>query len=116
MGQDHNHDAECIFCKIAHNEIPAEKVYEDEEIFVVKDIKPLAPVHLLIIPHIHIPTLMDMPDDSALVAKVFNIAKKMAREQGVDEQGFRIFHNVKEWGGQVVFHMHFHLIGGTKLT
>jgi diadenosine tetraphosphate (Ap4A) HIT family hydrolase len=114
MGQDHNHDDDCIFCKIAHGDIPAEKLYDDGEIFVIKDINPLTPVHLLIIPHVHTPTLLDLQDLN-LVGRVFDVARKMAKEQGVDQQGFRILHNVNDWGGQKVFHIHFHLLAGTKL-
>lgn len=114
MGQDHNHDPDCIFCKIAHGDIPAEKLYDDGEICVIKDIHPLTPVHLLIIPHVHTPTLLDL-EDLSLVGKVFDVARKMAQEQGVAEQGFRIMHNVNEWGGQVIFHMHFHLLAGTNM-
>lgn len=116
MGQNEHNESDCIFCKIAKGEIPTEKLYDDGEVFVIKDIAPLTPVHLLIIPHKHVPTLMDLAEDQMdLVAGVFLVAKKMAKEQGVDEKGFRLFHNVNEWGAQVVFHMHFHLIGGIDL-
>jgi histidine triad (HIT) family protein len=107
---------DCIFCKIANGEIPAEKLYEDDEIFVIKDINPLTPVHLLVIPKKHVPTLLDLEEpDAGLVGKVFLIARKVAQEAGVAEQGFRVVHNVNDWGGQKVFHMHFHVLGGVKL-
>ena len=109
-------DPDCLFCKIASGEIPSEKVYDDGEFFVIKDINPLAPVHLLIISYVHVPTLLDLPEVNAnLVGKAFNIAKKMANDMGIAKQGFRIMHNVNKWGGQVIFHMHFHVLGGTKL-
>lgn len=107
---------DCIFCKIASGEIPAEKLYEDDEIFVIKDIAPLTPVHLLVIPKKHVPTLLDLEEpDAELIGKVFLIARKVAHEAGVAEQGFRVVHNVNDWGGQKVFHMHFHVLGGVKL-
>ncbi len=107
--------SDCIFCKIAKGEIPAEKLYDDGEIFCIRDINPMAPTHLLIIPYKHIPTLMDMAsEDLPIVSKVYGVAQKMAREAGVDKDGFRVLHNVKEWGGQMVFHIHFHLLGGVK--
>ncbi len=116
MGQNDHSDKDCVFCKIAKGEIESEKIYDDGEVFVIKDIAPLAPVHLLIIPYRHIPTLMDIEDGQMnLVGNIFKVAKKMAAEHGVDEKGFRVFHNVKEWGAQFVFHIHFHLIGGMDL-
>ena len=117
MAAQFKHDPECIFCKIAAGEIPAEKLYDDGEIFVIKDINPLTPVHLLLVPHAHVPTLMDLPEQNAdLIGKVFLVARQQAEKAGVAQQGFRLMHNVNEWGGQVVMHMHFHLLGGEKLT
>ena len=110
------HDPDCIFCKIASGEILSEKLYDDGEIFVIKDINPLTPIHYLIIPHEHIPTLLDLPEEkAALIGRIHLVANKMAKEAGLDEKGFRLMHNVKEWGGQVVMHIHFHLLGGKKL-
>ncbi|MDP8225514.1 MAG: histidine triad nucleotide-binding protein [Candidatus Lernaella stagnicola] len=110
-----DHDPNCLFCKIDQGEIPSEKLYEDDKVFAIKDIHPAAPVHVLIIPHAHIPTLLDVADDQFdLVAHVFRVACKLAKEFGVAEQGFKVLHNVNEWGGQRVFHIHFHLLGGKK--
>ena len=107
--------SDCIFCKIAHGEIKTEKLYDDGEVFCIKDLHPMSPTHLLIIPHKHIDTLMDMKDeDLGLVGKVFKVAQEMAVRAKVDQEGFRVLHNVREWGGQRVFHMHFHLLGGRK--
>lgn len=108
---------DCIFCKIANGEIPAEKLYEDEDLFVIKDVNPQTPVHLLVIPHKHIPTLMDVEDsDAALISKAFLVARKVAEDAGIAEQGFRIVHNVNDWGGQQVLHIHFHVLGGVKMA
>jgi histidine triad (HIT) family protein len=110
------HDPNCIFCKIAAGQVPSEKLYDDGEFFVIEDMAPLSPTHLLIIPYKHIPSLMDIPDDKMdLVARAFIIAKKMAVEEKIDELGFRVMNNVRSWGGQVVMHLHFHLLGGEKL-
>jgi len=103
----------CIFCKIDRGEIPAEKIYEDDKVFVVKDIAPHAPVHLLIVPHEHTPTLLDL-EDYGIVAHVFKVASELAKRFEIAEQGFIIRPNVNEWGGQRVFHIHFHLLGGRK--
>ena len=111
------HDKDCIFCKIAKGEIPSEKLYEDDDLFVIKDINPMMPVHLLIIPHDHVPTLNDLPKEKAdIVGKVFMAAREMAKRNGIAEDGYRVLHNVNEWGGQRVFHMHFHLLGGKNLS
>lgn len=109
-------DNDCIFCKIASGEIPAEKIYDDGEVFVIRDIAPLTPVHFLIIPHDHVATLLDLEESKAdIIGKIFLVARKVARDAGVAEQGFRVLHNVNEWGGQKVFHMHFHVLGGVKM-
>ena len=107
---------ECLFCKIIKGEIPSDKVYEDELLFAFKDINPKAPVHLLIIPKKHYPTLNDIPDDEmGIVADIHNAIKKLAVEFGVAESGYRVLANVNAEGGQVVFHVHYHLIGGRQL-
>lgn len=108
-------DPDCIFCKIDRGEIPSEKIYEDEKVFAIADLNPAAPLHILIIPHVHIPTLLDMQDaDLGLVGHVFKVAAKLARDNGIAEQGFKVLHNVNQWGGQRVFHIHYHLLGGKK--
>lgn len=111
------YDPECIFCKLSKGEIPAEKLYEDDKVYAIADVNPLAPVHLLIIPHQHVPTLLDLEDGSFdLVGHVFKVGRELAEKQGVAEQGFRLVHNVNDWGGQKVFHMHFHLLAGKKFA
>ncbi len=106
----------CIFCKIANGEIPSEFVYEDDKICAFKDINPIAPVHVLIIPKEHISSAMDINDDNcSLVAHIFNSAKKIAKIMGVDQSGFRLVNNCGADGGQTVMHLHFHLLGGKTL-
>lgn len=106
---------ECLFCKIIKGEIPSEKVYEDDEILAFKDINPLAPVHILVIPKKHIETADDIEEiDEPIIGKIFTVIKKIAKENNL-ENGYRIINNCKEDGGQEVKHLHFHLIGGRKL-
>jgi len=108
--------SDCIFCKIIEGEIPSEKVYEDEEIVAFKDIDPRAPVHVLVVPVEHIPTLNDIePAKDALLGRMVLVATRIAREKGVAESGYRILMNCNKDGGQEVFHLHLHLIGGRSL-
>ena len=103
----------CLFCRMISGEIPVKKVYEDEQLIVIEDIAPVAPVHLLLIPKKHTVNTLDLsPDDSVLVGQVFQVAAKLARELGVAEHGFRIVNNNNAGAGQSVFHLHFHLLGG----
>jgi histidine triad (HIT) family protein len=104
---------DCIFCKIVNNEIPADFLYEDENLVVFKDINPLAPVHLLIVPKRHVRSINDLTDpDRSIVSELIMTAKNMAQKMSVNESGYRIFFNVEKGGGQEVFHLHLHLIGG----
>jgi histidine triad (HIT) family protein len=107
---------DCIFCLIIRGEIPSSKVYEDDMVLAFDDIRPAAPVHVVVIPKQHIPTLMDVEDSQigylhAMMAAV----PKIARLKGIDERGFRIMLNCNPEGGQVVFHLHLHVLGGKKL-
>lgn len=106
---------ECIFCKIVNGEINSEIVYEDDKILAFKDVNPQAPVHILIIPKEHIPTVMDI-EDTELVADIYKIAQKLAREYDIADDGFRVVVNCNDQGGQVVYHIHFHLLGGKELS
>lgn len=104
----------CIFCKIVGKEIPANKIYEDEEIIAFNDIHPAAPVHFLIIPKQHIESLYDIQDKQQnLLGKMMLLAPKLAKEQGC-EDGFRVVINTGRVGGQEVFHLHVHVIGGRE--
>ena len=103
---------DCIFCKIANGEIPANKVYEDNSILAFYDLEPQAPVHILIIPKAHIASAAEIGEaESALAGQLLAAAAKIAREQGL-EQGFRLVTNCGESAGQSVQHLHLHLLGG----
>jgi histidine triad (HIT) family protein len=107
---------DCIFCKIANGQIPCSKVYETDQVLAFDDIHPMAPVHVIVIPKAHIPTLMDLKGErlnvmTALVQAVQDVAKI----KKIDEKGFRTVINCKEEGGQVIFHLHLHVLGGNKL-
>ena len=105
-----------LFTKSIDREIPADIVYEDNEIISFKDINPQAPIHLLIVPKKIIPTLNDLADsDFELIGKMFKVAQKLAKENNLSESGFRTVFNCNEDGGQTVYHLHLHLIGGRQL-
>jgi len=107
----------CIFCKIIKGEIPAKMVYEDESVIAIEDIAPVAPVHVLIIPRKHFVNTLDLdPADNALMGHVMQVAARLARERGLDEQGFRIVNNNNAGAGQSVFHIHFHLLAGRNFA
>ena len=105
-----------IFCKIINKEIPSQIVYEDEEILAFKDIAPKAPVHIVVIPKKHIEKITEIEkEDEAVIGKIYSVINQIAKEQGIAEDGFRVIINCGENGGQEVKHIHFHLLGGTKL-
>ena len=107
---------DCIFCKIANGTIPSKKVYEDDEVVAFDDIHPMAPVHVIIIPKKHIPTMLDVTKtDMSSIGSMFNAAQEVAQIKGINERGFRAVINCNEEGGQVIFHMHMHVLGGKKL-
>ena len=108
---------DCIFCKIINKQIPSEIVYEDEEIIAFKDIQPVAPIHILVVPKKHISSVMELnKEDAELVGKIYFVIKKLAVEFNVEKEGFRIVTNCGENAGQTVKHIHFHLLGGKKLA
>lgn len=108
---------DCIFCKIINKEIPSNIVYEDEEILAFKDIAPQAPIHIVVIPKKHIEKITHIQkEDEALIGKIYSVINQIAKEQGIAEEGFRVIINCGENGGQEVKHIHFHLLGGTKLS
>lgn len=105
-----------MFCRIINGEIATDFVYQDEEIVVFKDINPKAPVHLLIVPKKHLENLNDVEEiDQPLLGKVLLTAKKMANLEGIDKTGFRLLVNNGSDAGQIINHLHFHLLGGKKL-
>lgn len=102
----------CLFCKIARGDIPSKKVYEDEEVLAFHDINPVAPVHFMLIPKLHLSSLLEAEaEHAALLGRMLLLAPKLAREQGL-EKGFRTVINSGKGGGQEVFHLHIHIIGG----
>ena len=104
---------DCLFCKILAREVPAEIVYEDDDVLAFNDIYPKAPFHVLIIPKKHIATLNDLEDsDTKLAGMLFTAAKKIAVEQGFADDGYRMMMNCGEGGGQIIFHIHLHLMAG----
>ncbi|MFC7748604.1 histidine triad nucleotide-binding protein [Paenibacillus thermoaerophilus] len=108
---------DCIFCKIVSGDIPSTKVYENDDVLAFRDIQPQAPVHILIIPKKHIPTWNDLtPEDGRIVAEIAKAAQIVAREQNVADSGYRLVNNCNKDGGQVVYHLHVHLLGGEKLA
>lgn len=106
----------CIFCRIAKGEIPAEKLYEDERFVAFKDIKPIAPTHILVVPKEHIPTLNEVGNDKAdLASGLLRAAKEVAKKAGIAESGYRMVINCNREAGQEIFHLHVHVIGGRQL-
>jgi histidine triad (HIT) family protein len=111
-------DANCIFCKIIAGKIPSRKVYEDEHVFAFHDIAPWAPIHFLIIPKLHIPSMMHLaPEHAALMGHMMALAPKLAAQEGCNpypDGGFRIVVNNGSEGGQEVHHLHMHVMGGPR--
>ncbi|MBP3481136.1 MAG: histidine triad nucleotide-binding protein [Clostridia bacterium] len=107
---------DCIFCKIISGEIPSSKVYEDEYVYAFNDINPMAPVHILVIPKTHISNVMDVnSENSDIIAHIFEAIAVIAKQQKL-EKGFRVVSNCNEYAGQTVFHLHFHILGGRRLS
>jgi histidine triad (HIT) family protein len=110
-------DPGCLFCRIVAGEIPSTTVAEDDAVVAIRDIAPRAPTHVLLLPREHIPSAADLTDgDAAVLGRLFAMAAKVAREEGIAEGGYRIVTNVGRWGGQTVDHLHFHLMGGRAFT
>jgi histidine triad (HIT) family protein len=107
----------CLFCKIAQGEIPTNLVFEDEEIAAFHDLNPQAPKHILLIPKHHIASLNESSEeDQALLGKLILQAKKIARTEGISDAGYRLVLNTNPHGGQTVYHIHLHLLGGRPMT
>ena len=104
---------DCIFCRISNGKVPKNFLYEDENIVVFRDINPCAPVHLLIVPKRHIRSINDITEsDKEIISEMFIIGKDMAKKALVDRSGYKLLFNVEKGGGQEIFHLHLHLIGG----
>ncbi len=108
--------SDCIFCKIIAGEIPSTQVYQDELVTAFRDINPAAPTHILIIPNQHIASVNELTDaDEQLVGRMYLTAQKLAETEGVAKSGYRLIINTGPDGGQEVFHLHLHLLGGQKM-
>lgn len=106
----------CIFCQIAKKQMSSEIQYEDEDIIAFNDISPKAPIHILIIPKKHIPNVDEVKEeDEKLIGKLILIAQRLAREKNISQSGYRLIFNVRSHAGQVVDHIHLHLLGGKPL-
>lgn len=107
---------DCIFCKIAKGEM-GETIYEDDRVVAFNDIDPKAPHHILIIPRRHIPTINDISEkDNELIGHLVQVAKSIAKEKGIAEKGYRLLFNCNRDGGQAVYHIHLHLLGGRQMN
>ncbi len=114
---DREGEMDCIFCQIIAGEVPSEILYQDEEVIAFRDIHPIASTHLLIIPKRHIPSLTHLSEeDLPLIGHLVNIANQLAKKEGIAEGGYRLVINCGEQGGQLVPHLHLHLIGGRRLS
>ncbi len=108
--------SDCIFCKIVTKQIPAQIEYEDNDILAFRDINPVAPVHVLVIPKKHVASVNELTEhNNLMIGRMFNVIKELAVKLGVAESGYRVVTNIGADGGQVVPHLHFHLIGGKAL-
>ena len=106
----------CLFCKIIAGDIPSTKVYEDETVLAFRDIAPQAPTHILVIPKAHIGSVAEItPENSAVVAHIFEVIAQIAKAEGLDN-GYRVVSNCGDDAGQTVHHLHFHILGGKKLS
>jgi histidine triad (HIT) family protein len=109
--------SDCLFCGIVEGRIKGEIVYRDDSVVAFKDINPKAPIHILVVPVKHIATLFDLQDeDQELVGKIFSVANRLAEQQGISQDGFRMVANCGPGAGQTVFHIHFHLLGGRRFS
>lgn len=108
--------ADCIFCKIVAGELPSNQVYQDEWVTAFRDIHPLAPVHILIVPNKHLASTNDLtPEDATLAGRMLTLAPELARQEGIEEGGYRLIVNTGADGRQEVYHLHMHLLGGQRM-
>jgi histidine triad (HIT) family protein len=108
--------SDCLFCKIAEGKIPARLVHQDQDTVAFEDINPQAPFHVLVVPRRHVATLNDLTrDDDQVMGKLFRVAATLAKEGGCAESGYRVLMNTNAEGGQVVFHVHMHVMGGRQM-
>ena len=108
--------ADCLFCRMASGEIPVDKLHDDDLLFAIRDIHPRAPVHFMVIPKEHIPTLAELTEDhAALLYHMIEVGREVAAKEGIAERGYRVVINCGVEGGQAVFHLHMHVLGGRTL-
>ncbi|MGB5823043.1 MAG: histidine triad nucleotide-binding protein [Proteocatella sp.] len=107
---------DCLFCKIANGEIPSTKVYEDENVLAFKDISPQAPVHVVLIPKEHYNNILEISAENPVINQMINAVQIIAKQENMEDEGFRVVNNCKEFGGQTVDHLHFHILGKRRLT
>lgn len=107
---------DCIFCRIIAGQAPGDILYQDDQITAFRDIHPAAPIHVLIVPNRHIASINDLaPEDEPLVGRMFTAARQLAKQEGIRDSGYRLIVNTGAHGGQVVYHLHLHLIGGQRM-
>jgi len=107
---------ECIFCKIVADQAPSEMLYQDEQVTAFRDIHPVAPTHVLIIPNRHVASVNDLTaDDEQVIGHLFSVARMLAEQEGIHQSGYRLIVNTGPHAGQLVFHLHLHLIGGQRM-
>jgi histidine triad (HIT) family protein len=107
---------DCLFCKIVNGDIPTDRIYEDDDVLAFPDINPAAPVHVLIIPKRHIATTLDLADEAPeLAGAMMKAAAEVARKKNIDKSGYRLIYNTNADGGQEVFHVHMHVLGGEPI-
>lgn len=114
MNEERDRDPNCLFCRIVNGEIPADKLYEDDDVLAFKDISPQTPFHVLVVPKRHIATLDDFtPEQAELAGRLMLTGQRLAAEEGLP--GYRVAMNVNSEGGQVIFHAHLHVLGGRRM-
>jgi histidine triad (HIT) family protein len=107
---------DCLFCKIVQKQAPSTILYQDDHLTAFRDIQPVAPVHILIVPNKHIASINDLsPEDELLTGRLFTLIRDLAAQEGISSSGYRIISNTGPDAGQAVFHLHFHLIGGQRM-
>lgn len=107
---------DCLFCKIINGDIPSTKVYEDEHVLAFRDIDPQAPVHVILIPKKHFSNILEIPAEDSAINHLLKAIQIIAKQEDMEDEGFRVVTNCKEFGGQTVDHLHFHILGKRKLT
>ncbi len=108
--------SDCLFCKIIEGEIPCDRVYENDQVIAFRDVNPQAPTHILVIPRKHISTVNDLTaDDKNIVGEMLLAAQAVAKQEGIEESGYRLVMNCNEGAGQTVFHIHLHILGGRRM-